>query len=246
MAYYFYDGAKTWGPLEAADLRARPGFGPKSLVCPVGEKEWKPASGYPDLGAPPPPPAPAPAAAVSKIPDPKPEITLTIPPPAKAEPAAAAVPAEAPKAQPAAATPPLESNPFNEAPVLAKPADKLVLVVDDDETVRAFVEMSVITAGFRTVTAVDGQDAMAKLAASPPDLIITDLMMPGVGGYEFLRSLQGGGTRRIPVFVVTGSSLEDSTIALIRAEANVVEFIPKPIRVAAMVAALHKHLKTAA
>ncbi len=254
LAYYFYDGKQTLGPLEAAELRAKPGFGPTSLVCVVGDNGWKPASGFPDLIAPPPPPpAPAPAAPppppaaapapVSKIPESKPEITLVIPVQPKVE-AAPAAEAPKPAAVAPAAAPPRESNPFNETLAPAKPADKLVLVVDDDETVRSFVEMSVMTAGFRVVTATDGQDALNKLAATPPDLIVTDLMMPGIGGYEFLRTLQGGGTRRIPVFVVTGSMLEDSTIALIRQEGNVVEFIPKPIRVAVFVAALHKHLKT--
>ena len=68
---------------------------------------------------------------------------------------------------------------------------------------------------------------------------------PGQGGYEFLRSLQGSATGRIPVFIVTGSALDDSTIKMIRAEANVVEFVAKPIKMAKFVAALHKTLKTA-
>jgi len=69
-------------------------------------------------------------------------------------------------------------------------------------------------------------------------------MMPGQGGYEFLRSLQGSLSGRIPIFVVTGSALDDSTIKMIRAEANVIEFIAKPVKMAKFVAALHKTLKT--
>ena len=110
---------------------------------------------------------------------------------------------------------------------------------------RSFLEMSASLQGFRVLTAVDGLDAGGKLAAQTPDLIITDLMMPGQGGYEFLRSLQGSATGRIPVFIVTGSALDDSTIKMIRAEANVVEFVAKPIKMAKFVAALHKTLKTA-
>ncbi len=193
MPYYLYDGQKPIGPFEPAELFIRPGFGPTTLVYPlgaVGAEAWKPASSFPDLALP------------------------------------------APK-------------PFDEPAALGSPADKLVLVVDDDENVRAFLEMSVKNAGFKVATAADGIDATTQLNASPPDLIVTDLMMPGVGGYEFLRSLQGGSDKRIPVFVVTGCALEDSTISLVRQEGNVVEFIPKPIGVPALVAALHKHLKTA-
>jgi two-component system response regulator MprA len=120
-----------------------------------------------------------------------------------------------------------------------------VLVVDDDETVRSFIETCAAMQGFQVVTAVNGIDAMGKLSARRPDLIVTDLMMPGQSGYEFLRSLQAAGNGRIPVFVVTGSVLDKSTIAIIRQEANVVEFIAKPVGVGKFVAALHAHLRTA-
>jgi len=227
--YYLYDGKAAIGPFSPADLIKRPGFGAATLVFPVGAASsdaWKPAASFADLAAALAPAPPPPARA---------EITLVMPPPKPREPdppPAPAAPAPAPAAAPAAEAAP------------AAPSEKLVLVVDDDEGVRSFIEMSAMTQGFQVVTAVDGYDATAKLKAKPADLIVTDLMMPGQGGYEFLRSLQTAGGPRVPVFVVTGSSLDDSTIRLIRQEANVVEFIPKPIRVPAFVAALHKHLNT--
>jgi DNA-binding response OmpR family regulator len=69
--------------------------------------------------------------------------------------------------------------------------------------------------------------------------------MPGQSGYEFLRSLQAAGSGRIPVFVVTGSTLDASTISVIKQEGNVVEFIGKPVNVRKFTAALHAHLRTA-
>ncbi|MFI5350763.1 MAG: response regulator transcription factor, partial [Elusimicrobiota bacterium] len=131
------------------------------------------------------------------------------------------------------------------APRLAAPSEKLILVVDDDDSVRSFIESCAAMQGFQVVTAVNGLDAMDKLAARTPDLIVTDLMMPGQSGYEFLRSLQSAGSGRIPVFVVTGSKLDNSTIAVIRQEANVVEFIAKPVTMSKFVAALHARLRTA-
>ena len=131
------------------------------------------------------------------------------------------------------------------APRLAAPSEKLVLIVDDDIGARGFIAMSAAVQGFQVVTAVNGLDAMEKLAARSPDLIVTDLMMPGQSGYEFLRSLQAAGSGRIPVIVVTGSTLDNSTIAVIRQEANVAEFIAKPIDMGKFVAALHAHLRTA-
>lgn len=226
MPYYFYDGKDTHGPFAPGDLLKRPGFGPASLVCPVGESAWKPASSFPDLSAPPPPPA-------SKTP--LSEITLTIPAPRKivAEPPPAAAPVPAPAPAPAA------------APAAGSPAEKTVLIVDDDDAVRSLLELTAQSGGFQVFTAVDGIEAAAAMDKRPADLIVTDLMMPRQGGFEFLRALQTQGRGRIPVFVVTGSALEPSTIALIKAEGNVVEFVAKPINSKRFVAALHQHLKTA-
>lgn len=225
MPYYLYEGGQAVGPFEPGQLVLRPAFTRETLIFPAGattQDAWKPAGSFPE---------------VAKALDPNSSgIFLTAAPPKIEKPAA---PPPAPAAAPEPASAP---NP--DEPVLASPADKLILVVDDDETVRSFLEMSAGLQGFRIVTAVDGLDAGAKLASQTPDLIITDLMMPGQGGYEFLRSLQGSATARIPVFVVTGSALDDSTIKMIRSEANVVEFVSKPVKMAKFVAALHRTLKT--
>ncbi len=225
MPYYLHEEGKAIGPFEAAQLVLRPGFRKDTLVFPFGattQDAWKPAQTFPDL-------------ARALDPDSS-GIFLTAAPPR----------VEHQAAQQAAALPagPAEPSSAAEAPKLTAPGEKLLLVVDDDETVRSFLEMAASLQGFRVLTAVDGLDASAKLESQTPDLIITDLMMPGQGGYEFLRSLQGSLCGRIPIFVVTGSALDDSTIKMIRAEANVVEFIAKPVKMAKFIAALHKTLKT--
>jgi CheY-like chemotaxis protein len=237
MAYYLYDGDKSIGPFEVPELVSRPGFGSATLVFPVGATAadaWKPAGNFPDLAS-----AMKPAAAPPPPPPPQtrpPELTLVLPARKLEEPAPAA---------PAARSGEPATTAEEFAPRLYDPSEKLVLVVDDDESVRSFIEMCATTQGFQVVTAVNGLDAMEKLAARTPDLIVTDLMMPGQSGYEFLRALQAAGSGRIPVFVVTGSLLDKSTIDLIRQEANVVEFIAKPVNTAKFIAALHAHLRTA-
>lgn len=132
-----------------------------------------------------------------------------------------------------------------EAPMLAAPSEKTILIVDDDEGIRELVAVAAGAEGFKVAAAVNGLDAAAKISAREPDLIITDLMMPGQGGYEFLRGLQASGNGRIPVVIITGSTVNGSTVAMIRQEANVVEFVAKPIRMALFIPLLHKHLKTA-
>ena len=221
MPYYLYDKGKPLGPFEVSQLLLRPGFTKDTLVFPLGattQDAWKPAHSFPDLAR--------------GLDSNSSGIFLT-PAPPQVEQQAAVLPAG-----------PSEPSAAVEGPKLAAPGEKLLLVVDDDETVRSFLEMAASLQGFRVLTAVDGLDAGVKLEAQTPDLIITDLMMPGQGGYEFLRSLQGSLCGRIPIFVVTGSVLDDSTIKMIRAEANVVEFIAKPVKMAPFISALHKTLKT--
>lgn len=127
----------------------------------------------------------------------------------------------------------------------ASPADKFILVVDDDEGIRSLVELIAKGEGFQVATAADGLAGAQAIEAREPDLIVADLMMPRQGGYEFLRGLQASGNGRVPVMIITGSALNDSTIAMLKQEANVVEFFRKPIRAAAFSSAVHKHLGTA-
>lgn len=132
-----------------------------------------------------------------------------------------------------------------EEPQLAAPSEKLILVVDDDEGVRELVAVAAGAEGFKVIAAVNGLDGASKIETREPDLIVTDLMMPGQGGYEFLRALQASGNGRIPVLIITGSTINSSTVAMIRQETNVVEVLAKPIRVTPFISLLHKHLKTA-
>jgi two-component system, OmpR family, response regulator PrrA len=124
------------------------------------------------------------------------------------------------------------------------PADKYILIVDDDEHVRDLMELAFQMEGFQVATAANGIEATQKIEARIPDLITADLMMPDQGGWEFLRTLQASGHGRVPVVVISASKLDESTIGLIRQEANVIGFYAKPVTVATLVAELHKHLGT--
>jgi len=127
---------------------------------------------------------------------------------------------------------------------LVDPGTKLILVVDDDEDVRSFLETILEMDGYQVQTAADGKEALAKVQARAPDLVITDLMMPEAGGWEVLRGLQGGENSRLPIIVNTARQLDASTEEMIRAEANVVEFLHKPISVATLQGMLWRILHT--
>lgn len=129
-------------------------------------------------------------------------------------------------------------------PTLAAPKDKLILIVDDEETIRTFLGICLTAEGFEVLTAVNSVEAAARLEKRTPDLIVSDLMMPGQSGYEFIRTLPGAGLRDARIFVITGSVLDSSTIDMIKQEGGVHEFFVKPIKVKSFVAAVHRHLKT--
>lgn len=126
----------------------------------------------------------------------------------------------------------------------ANPADRLVMIVDDEPDVRLLVEFNIKKEGFQTVSAANGLEALEKLQARQPDLIILDLMMPTQSGYEFLRQVQAAGHGDIPVFIATARSLDSSTVEVIRQESNVVEFFTKPFNWPQFIAAIHLRLRT--
>lgn len=123
---------------------------------------------------------------------------------------------------------------------MAEAAPKLVLIVDDDDSVREMLEFIVKKEGFRVECAVDGEDGVQKAEKLVPDLIILDLMLPRYGGFELLRQLQAGEHKRIPIVVVTGRYTDRSTADLIRQESNVVEFLEKPVKPAVLGATLQR------
>ncbi len=124
------------------------------------------------------------------------------------------------------------------------PAGKLVLLVDDDESLLDLMDHVVKKEGFRTERAMDGQEALAKVVALNPDIIVLDFMLPGMGGYEALRELQSRGYGHIPILVVTGRAMDAKSIEMVRQEQNVKDFLQKPVRPAMLTAALHRVLGT--
>jgi DNA-binding response OmpR family regulator len=127
---------------------------------------------------------------------------------------------------------------------LAKTSDKLVMIVDDDESVVDLLEFVVKKEGFRVARSLDGEDGLKKIQAMLPDIILLDLMLPRYGGFEVLRQLQSGDTANIPIIIITGRYTDRTTAEMIRQESNVMDFMEKPIKPALLAMALHKLLKT--
>jgi CheY-like chemotaxis protein len=111
---------------------------------------------------------------------------------------------------------------------------KRIIVVDDDEDVRETICDAFVLAGHEAVGAADGRAALYLLQQDHFDLIVTDLRMPGMDGWQLLSALQGDAVlRRIPVCVVSGE-LETPVSAM--------RVIRKPFEIASIIELIDKIL----
>ena len=106
---------------------------------------------------------------------------------------------------------------------------KSILVVDDSSTIRKFVAVSLSLQGFEVVTACDGMDALEKLPLNKVDLIITDLNMPNMDGFELIKTLRENPQyQEIPVIILT--SLPEERNADFGVGLGATSFLMKPFR----------------
>ncbi|MGE0548049.1 MAG: response regulator [Kofleriaceae bacterium] len=104
-----------------------------------------------------------------------------------------------------------------------------VLVSDDDAWILRMVATVLEKRGYTVETAVDGEDAMARALANPPDLLITDVMMPKVDGWSLVRQLRSRPEfAMLPVIFLTALSSEDDRIRGFRLGAD--DYVTKPFR----------------
>ena len=104
----------------------------------------------------------------------------------------------------------------------------LVLVVDDEVRNRALLEELLTMRGFAVETAEDGETALARTRERPPDVVLLDVMMPRMNGFDVCRRLKGdAATAAIPVLLVTSLDAREDRLAGIGAGAN--DFLTKPI-----------------
>jgi two-component system alkaline phosphatase synthesis response regulator PhoP len=105
--------------------------------------------------------------------------------------------------------------------------DKTILVADDESHILNVVSLKLRNAGYRVVTAGDGQEALELAVAEKPDLVITDYHMPRLSGIELCRRLkQDQQTRSIPAIMLTarGYHLEEQD----RADSGILHMLSKP------------------
>jgi PAS domain S-box-containing protein len=125
----------------------------------------------------------------------------------------------------------------------AQPAQSTprILVVEDDAKMRRVLEL--LLSGHWTVeTAADARSAIEAVRERPPDLVLTDLLLPGMDGYEFLRQLRAeAGTRTLPVIVISGLTEEADRLKALEAGAN--DYLIKPFSERELMLRVTTHLE---
>ena len=107
--------------------------------------------------------------------------------------------------------------------------DALILVADDDADIRDIVSFRLRRAGYETVEASNGSEALKLAHDRPPDLCILDVMMPQVNGFEVARELRGdSSTESIPILMLT-ASVQDKDIAK-SFETGADDYLRKPFK----------------
>ncbi len=124
-----------------------------------------------------------------------------------------------------------------------KPSRQRVLVVDDEDNVSHLVSSALRFDGFETVTADNGSSALAAVAEHQPDLVVLDVMMPGLDGYELLGRLRAAGSQ-VPVIFLTARDAATDQVRGLRAGAD--DYVIKPFSVEALLARVHAVLRRAA
>lgn len=104
---------------------------------------------------------------------------------------------------------------------------KTILTVDDSMSVRKFIALSLKSGGYRVISAVDGMDALEILPKEKVDLVITDLNMPNVDGFELVRTIRDNTMYKdLPIIIL--SSLADAKYIERGMNAGANSYIVKP------------------
>ena len=108
-------------------------------------------------------------------------------------------------------------------------AIKKILIVDDSPTERHYLSEMLVKSGFDVVTSDSGEDALVKAKALQPDLILMDVVMPGMNGFQATRAItRDEATRNIPVLICTTKAQETDRIWGLRQGAR--DYMVKPVQ----------------
>lgn len=115
-----------------------------------------------------------------------------------------------------------------------------ILVVDDQAANLRVVGMLLQRQGYEVIPASSGDEALARCAESEPDLILLDVMMPGMDGFDVMNALRANGPLKVPVVFVTAA--HDRDLLLRAFDAGVVDYVTKPFLPEELLARVNAHI----
>jgi len=138
----------------------------------------------------------------------------------------------------------LDNNPTNLNLVPAnRAAESKILLADDNADMRDYIRR-LLSRSYIVQTVADGVAALSAIEKNPPDLVLTDVMMPGMDGFELLRSLRSNpATQDIPIILLSARAGEESRIEGLAAGAN--DYLIKPFSARELLARVEASLKLA-
>ncbi|HTX65550.1 MAG TPA: response regulator, partial [Opitutaceae bacterium] len=132
-------------------------------------------------------------------------------------------------------------SPVRASPPPAAPG-RQILVVDDDRLIRRTLTAVLRPEGFAVLEAESGEKALEVYAESLPDLVLLDVVLPGINGFETCRRLRDRhGDAAAPVIFITAKNESDDVVEGL--SAGGVDYIPKPIRAREALARIRTHLQ---
>lgn len=117
-----------------------------------------------------------------------------------------------------------------------------VLIIDDDELLIMLLEHKLGQRGLNVQSASDGQDGLLAAIESKPDLVVLDVMMPTMDGFEVLRRMkEHANTREIPVIMLSAKRLEDDVVNGLNLGAA--DYLVKPFMPEELLLKIQRHLR---
>lgn len=113
----------------------------------------------------------------------------------------------------------------------------LILVADDEKSIRDIISYQLKKEQYDVLTAENGQEALDLIKRNPVDLLILDLMLPVINGYEIIRTAP----KNLPIIVV--SAKDDETSKIVALEMGAGDYIPKPFSKIELLARIHACLR---